>query len=344
MYASHRDACILSKYAAELTCLLDGYYKDSGLDASVIAYRSLGKANYHFSADAQKFAAANAPCIVLCFDVTGFFDNLDHRILKHRLKKLLNVEELPPAWHKIFRHVTRFHHVRRDALEVNPKFGPRMKEGLRGPIATIAEVIAAGIKIHPNKNSGVGIPQGTPISSAFSNLYLMDFDQEMNNLALKEGALYQRYSDDILLICPIHAESALTNHLVGQIALHNLKLNDEKTERVVFGSSKPETIQYLGFDISPDGATIRASSLAKQWRKARRGIHRAKKIGADAMAKGKAKKIYTKKLRKRFTPIGVRNFSLYARKSANAFGNKKILRQVKRFERMMDNAIRELNS
>ena len=59
----------------------------------VIAYRALGRANYHFSAEALAFARANAPVTILAFDVRGFFDTLDHGLLKQRLKSLLGVSE-----------------------------------------------------------------------------------------------------------------------------------------------------------------------------------------------------------------------------------------------------------
>ena len=42
MFASHRDACILSKYSADLVARLDCWYAANGLDDTVIAYRSLG--------------------------------------------------------------------------------------------------------------------------------------------------------------------------------------------------------------------------------------------------------------------------------------------------------------
>jgi RNA-directed DNA polymerase len=57
----------------------------------------------------------------------------------------------------------------------------------------------------------------------------------------------------------------------------------------------------------------------------------------------RADKIYTKRLRKRFAPVGARNFSKYARRAAVAFGSKRIVRQVARLERMVDQAIREMN-
>lgn len=83
MYASHRDACILSKYAYDLSGRLDLFYETNGLCDHVIAYRKLGKSNYVFSSEAYRFAVSELPCIVLCFDITGFFDNLDHAILKN---------------------------------------------------------------------------------------------------------------------------------------------------------------------------------------------------------------------------------------------------------------------
>ena len=212
MFASHRDACILTKYSFELSRLLDGHYVKSGLDNYVIAYRKLGRANYNFSADAYRFAKAKGKCVVLCFDITGFFDHLDHGILKNRLKRLLKMDELPADWFPVFRHVTKFNKVEKTDLLADPNFGLRMKEKSREPIATIVEVNKAGIAIVPNENR-FGIPQGTPISSSLSNLYMMDVDQVMVEACNKTGGLYQRYSDDILVICAPEYEIEIVNLL-----------------------------------------------------------------------------------------------------------------------------------
>ena len=101
MYASHRDACILGKYTNVLSGILDDYYEKNNLGNHVIAYRKLGKSNYTFSSEAYKFSVENSPCIVLCFDITGFFDHLDHAIIKDRLKRVLDVKEIPCDWYKI---------------------------------------------------------------------------------------------------------------------------------------------------------------------------------------------------------------------------------------------------
>jgi hypothetical protein len=341
MYASHRDACILSYYSFLLTRILDERYKSHGIDGAVIAYRSLGKSNYDFTADALKFAQQNAPCVVKCFDVTGFFDNLNHSLLKKALIGALGGIGLTDDWYAVFKSIARFRHISRDDLNGHPIFSERMKDRSREPIATIQEVKKAGIGVVENPNSH-GIPQGTPISAVFSNLYMWDLDVVMTAACSKHGALYQRYSDDILLICSLGSEKLLTDLLETTLAGLRLKLNTTKTERAVFDPVTPETFQYLGFNNSPDGSAIRPGSLARQWRKARRSIKKTIEIGQAAIADGRATKVYTKKLRRRFSPVGIRNFSSYARRSASALGSKRILNQVRRLERMVDRTLSEI--
>jgi len=341
MIASHRDACILTKYAYEASKLLEQSYAQAQLDDHVIAYRKLGLTNYDFSAKAYRFAQDHQPCVVLCFDITAFFDNLDHAILKDRLKRLLDVKELSPDWYAVFRHVTKFSKTERKALQADPVFSRRLEEDGRRPIATIAELHKAGIAIVTNPNR-FGIPQGTPISSVFSNLYMRNVDVAMAHACATIRGFYQRYSDDILVVCPVHEEAGITETLKAVIAEHKLTIKDEKTERAEFGAGSDTSFQYLGFNMSKGGASIRPSSMARQWRKARRAIKKTAAIGKMAIAEGRADKIFTKRLRKRFSPVGARNFAKYARRAAYAFGSRKIVRQAMKLERMVDQAIRDM--
>ncbi|MEY4708272.1 MAG: hypothetical protein RJB58_1995, partial [Pseudomonadota bacterium] len=184
MYASHRDACIFSKYAYELNEKLESYYFALGLTNNVVAYRSLGKANYNFAATARASANALAPCVVLCFDISGFFNHIDHKLLRSRLKRILGVKELSEDWYSVFREVTKHKWIERDALKAHQVFGPRISERSSAPIATIAEVKAAKLQISENQK-GFGIPQGTPISSVFANLYMLDFDHAVTDKCAK---------------------------------------------------------------------------------------------------------------------------------------------------------------
>lgn len=90
--------------------------------------------------------------------------------------------------------------------------------------------------------------------------------------------------------------------------------------------------------------TIRSTSLLKQWRKMRRAFKRTENVASASIAKGKSSKIFTKKLRKRFTPLKFRNFSSYARRSAAAFGNNEnISKQIRRFEKEVRDRLEYLN-
>jgi hypothetical protein len=211
------------------------------------------------------------------------------------------------------------------------------------PVASIAEVKAAGIAITPNPNA-FGIPQGTPISSVFSNLYMVDVDRAMASLCLHHGALYQRYSDDILVICRLHDEAMIQDALMDAIKTVKLEINSTKTERALFDASGRACFQYLGFNVTEMGASIRPSSIARQYRKLKYSIKKTRLLGEQAIADGRADKIYTKRLRRRFYPVGVRNFSAYGRRAGKAFGADDIARQIRRLERRADQAIRELNT
>ena len=95
--SSHKDSCIYSYYAYNLGCKLEHYYEENNISDNVIAYRALGKANYHFAADAKRFIKnyfnnnPNRNIIALCFDIEGFFDNLSHKTIKQNLKKYINL-------------------------------------------------------------------------------------------------------------------------------------------------------------------------------------------------------------------------------------------------------------
>lgn len=341
MYASHRDACVLAFYASQLTARLDERYEAAGLGQSVIAYRSLGKSNYDFTGVALDFALSHSPCSVMCFDVTGFFDNLDHKLLKHRLTEAMGKPKLSDDWYSVFRAVTKFNHIALDGIKTNAAFADRFGKGAPNQIATMAEIKAAGIKPVSNPAS-FGIPQGTPISAVLANLYMWPVDLAMKAACDSVGGLYQRYSDDILIICPSSEEAALEVLLKAEVGKLQLTIKDEKTEKAVFDPLSPSTFQYLGFNVSPRGAVIRPGSLGRQWRKARRSLRKTIEVGHRAISEGRASKVYTRKLRRRFSPVGLRNFSSYARRAAKSLKSKAIVRQVRRLERMVDDTLKGL--
>ena len=329
MHASHRDACILSKYSHELTGRLDAWYAANELHEAVIAYRSLRKSNYHFASTAQAYVRDHDSVEAMCFDVTGFFDNIDHKRLKQRLKWLLAVDELPDDWHRVLRSVTRYSHVRKADLKAHPVFGLRLKKRRADrPIATVKELKAAGIPIQTN-GTGIGVPQGTPISASLSNLYMADFDLAMKALADHHGALYQRYSDDILIICAPEYADQLAAAVADALTNEALQLQNDKTIRQRFNGDERDNFQYLGFQLGLGPALVRPGSLSRQWRSAKRAIRRSERKAERLAKAGQKDKIYTSKLRGRLTHVGLRNFLAYADRSSDELQSESINRQVK---------------
>ena len=346
--SSHRDACILSYYSKMLSDRLNQFYDEAGLSDSVIAYRSLGKANYDFSSEALSFAKENSPVRILAFDVTGFFDHLDHAFLKNRLKRLLGDPKLEEHWFKVFRYMTKFRFVKISQLKAHPVFEARIREKRPIPIASISELKHENIPFHRNPTPGQGIPQGTPISAALSNLFMIDYDLAMRSYCNGVGAFYRRYSDDILVICKPDLAEDIEAEVLRLIAEENLELSPHKTEYTTFDigrTSAPvgKAAQYLGFNFDESGAVIRQSSLSRQWRKMRRAFKRTRKIARSEILAGRADKVWTKKLRRRFTALPFGNFSSYGRRAADVFGrSEKVTRQIRRIEQAAEREFDEL--
>ncbi len=59
--------------------------------------------------------------------------------------------------------------------------------------------------------TAVGVPQGSPISPLYSNIYLNLLDQVWHKRGYPEklGASLHRYADDAILVCRKSAEQAL---------------------------------------------------------------------------------------------------------------------------------------
>ena len=203
-YASHMDAHIYSYYSERLSELYEAEVRKRNIQENVIAFRALGKSNVDFAHQAFVDIENQAPCSAIALDITKFFDTLDYQILKDQLTGLLQVSRLPQDYYNLFKSVTRFAQVNRDDLYKlfgisthNPKAGRyrvcKPKE--------FRDVVRGGGHIVVNE-AEKGIPQGSPISSLLSNIYMLEFDSSVASTVADVGGKYYRYCDDILCIVP----------------------------------------------------------------------------------------------------------------------------------------------
>ena len=108
-------------------------------------------------------------------------------------------------------------------------------------ISLIHKYLKAGVVInHTFKETGVGVPQGGPLSPLLSNIMLNELDQELE----RRGHRFVRYADDLVIFCKSKrsASRTLTNILPFIEDKLFLKVNHEKTVVSYVGR-----IKFLGF-------------------------------------------------------------------------------------------------
>lgn len=108
-------------------------------------------------------------------------------------------------------------------------------------ISLIHKFLRAGvIEKHTFKETGVGVPQGGPLSPLLSNIMLNELDKELEC----RGHKFIRYADDMVILCKSKksAERTLRNILPFIEKKLFLKVNKEKTTVNYIGK-----IKFLGF-------------------------------------------------------------------------------------------------
>ncbi|HEY9135570.1 MAG TPA: hypothetical protein VIM85_07235, partial [Pseudomonadales bacterium] len=115
-YAAHIDSHIYAYYSKIISKSYELELNKRGLNDAVLAFRSLGKSNIDFASEAFSQICAYGSCGVVGLDVTGFFDNLDHSILKDKWSYLLGDSRLPNDHFSVFKSLTRWSSVDRTSL------------------------------------------------------------------------------------------------------------------------------------------------------------------------------------------------------------------------------------
>ena len=217
-------------------------------------------------------------------DVSGFFDNLDHGILKAAWAKLIAAAALPDDHYAVFKSITKWSHVNRDAAfsefgisANNPKNG---RNRICSPEEFRTRIRQKGLITRDS--DAFGVPQGSPISAVLSNIYMMDFDIEIHALALRNDGAYFRYCDDILLIIPNLTREDIPKLITEAIERLKLSINPKKTEIRHFRANADgaleadKPLQYLGFTFDGQRILIRSAAFARHSNKMKKAVRLAK--------------------------------------------------------------------
>lgn len=329
-YASHLDGYIFSYYAKILSERYEQRILQSELHEVVLAYRLKRGNNIDFAREAFGHIIQLRECVALGFDISSFFDSIDHRHLKQQWNSVIGVTSLPPDHYAVFKALTKYAFANRDACYERLGYSnSRIKKG--GRICSIEDFRT---KIRSSDSSLIevnrkkhGIPQGSALSAVLANIYMMPFDVQMNQLARKFGGVYRRYSDDILFVVPTAFENEIRETVRRGLADlgGNLMIQDDKTlathfvirsdDKIVL-RDKDRPFQYLGFTFDGERLLIREQTLARYWRRVKRGVEKAKKDSKGAGSRRRTQKLFRRKLFRRFTHLGRRNFISYAKRAS----------------------------
>ena len=265
-YAANQDGYIYAYYSYLLTEKYENFIKDTPLQNSVLAYRSLGKSNIEFAKEIFDWISQIKECNVLTIDLSSFFDTLDHGILKEQWQRVTGVPCLSKDHYIVFKSLTNYSFLDIEEALVAlgwPDKSKRKEKGekttnplrkktskpyqalddfrsIRKKQVTNADGVVRYLIQKPKKIDGkrYGIPQGSPMSAILSNIYMLDFDKYCCELANNFGGIYRRYCDDIILVFPQNIEMSDVYKTIEELLLNHggkeLKINPSKVEKIKF--------------------------------------------------------------------------------------------------------------
>ena len=308
-YCSHLDRSVYQRYAFLLNYQYNIWACENNIDDVAIAYRdSLGKNNIDFAKDAFDAIRSFPQCFILVGDFTNFFDNLEHQYLKKMMCEVLGVERLPQDYFSVFKNITRFSSW--DWKDIVKAAGENIAErGVRKKINS-KETVLTKEQFQKNKKdikkniSGVGVPQGSPISAVLSNIYMIKFDKDIKRYVTSKGGIYMRYSDDFIIVLPYERDAEIadfTSYIFSYVESMKglIDLQKEKTscytykDEVIYEGDQPSSINYLGFLFDGKNIRIRPRAITKYYYRMRR---KANTIGRSNWTSSKGRRISAKEL------------------------------------------------
>lgn len=334
-YSSHRDAAIYTIYAHALSSRYEQHLYAHHIHGSVLAYRSGVGSNVDFAGSLFEEIRGRKNCTVICVDISGFFDNINHELLKLAIQKILNTRRLSNDWFSVFKSLTRYSFVDKRKLDV--VLGRRAHAGRICSPAEFRSKVRPVIEKH---RAPVGIPQGSPISGLLANTYMMNFDIVFGEFVKGHGGSYRRYSDDVAIVLPNSASKSAILMAMHTMLMHlNLYIKDSKTCETEFAACgshltySGDRLQYLGFTFDGERILLRPESTKKFYERMKRNIRRYIK---SAKAAGRPRgEIHQRVMIGRFTHWGdARNFVQYAYTASEKLNAPEIKRQLRRHVRI----------
>lgn len=367
-YSAHIDRYIYSYYGYLINQKYNDYVKEHDIDTVTVAYRdNLHKSNINFAKEAFDFIKESKECFIIIGDFSDFFDKLDHQYLKKRLCTVLECDKLPDDYYAVFKNITKFSIWKlEDILEINGLTNNAVnikKLNRKNKVLTANQFKKFKSKCVKKNKHNYGIPQGSAISAVLANVYMIEFDEKINELVKSKEGLYMRYSDDFIIVLPHLNEKEINNEIKNikfiVNSIPNLILQKEKTKKYKYRlgdlkncnsqiESNKDEIDYLGFTFDGKNITIRDRAVSKYYYKMYRKLNTIVKNNGYTY---KHKRISAKDLYKKYSIKGAYvtdktkykegNFLTYVKRAERIFGkdeaiSRKTRRHMLKIRRVLD--------
>lgn len=297
-FASHFDSYIYAFYAFALTEKYQEYIRDKKFSECVLAYRTdlNGSCNIQFAKEAfnrvKEHLNSTGSCTAIALDITGYFDNIDHYLLKAKWCKILKLSELPIDQYKVYRSLTQYAYINYTSFLKHFKIDLELKrkEGVKWQsLLDLMDDSIAGKALYekfnflraqnlivtnqPKINNKTkekefrGIPQGSSMSAVLSNIYLIDFDEYIFRLSKKYGFTYRRYCDDLLIICKSSDYSDVSKLVLDEIEKYKLVIQPQKAEIINFHKNSKGKVRGFNYKkINKDKAILTPASESNYYK------------------------------------------------------------------------------
>lgn len=347
-YASHIDSYIYKYYGDILNNKYNDLMIKLQMNEVATAYRNNfdGKCNIHFAKEVIDFIKKEEKAFVYITDFSKFFDSLDHKYLKRQMENILDEERLPDDYYAVFRNLTKFSWIdKRDietVLKKKYKTKDKIKKATKFRYFDTKEFRkfreADAIKKSEEKNietneDNFGIPQGAGLSSVCSNIYLIDFDKEINDYVKSNNGIYRRYSDDLIIVIPFEEEIKNYNYnvhmnFIGEATnkIPRLKIQQEKTESYIYHNNQildeslvQSHLDYLGFTFDGHNVKIREKSMFKFYSRTYKKVKLSNWKTADSGRKKHRKSLYSNYTHLGKKRKGYGNFLTYVSRAEEIF-------------------------
>lgn len=341
--SSIKDNYVYQYYNEILNDKYNEYIKQTKSNDSVCAYRKgLHKSNINTVSEVVDFLKKCDNAKIFVGDIHHFFDEIDHKILKENLKKVLNVEEIEENLYKMLKSLEKGVYIELDDIIkfLNKKgiYIPLYKEKYASvcnycKYHNIQNIVKKEwfreLKeeyLKPSKeelkNKTKGIVQGSPVSGTLSNIYMINIDEKINELLSVYDYIYRRYCDDFIVIIKDIDEATyenIINKILKIIEDNKLEVKESKIQKYEYINKKiigkRNFVQFLGFEIYNDEKIkIRKGTISRQTNKILKTKNIYLKV-RDSKDDELAKKVFRATRYKKLNPYKLKDYRKYT------FGN-----------------------